>query len=182
MKLTLETLPLYCTDCGDCMLWALGRNSKGWPQARLDGKPQLVQRYIVTQLQGRDVPPRSAVTTKCGERLCVAPAHLVVRTRSAILRHTYATERRMTAAEYARRLARMQADGRAKLDWDTVEQIRARPAQDSHAKLAREFGMSEKAIANVRTFRAWRTQMAASSVFSWRPASGSAVARQQEQR
>lgn len=171
MKLTLETLPRYCNDCGDCMLWALGRNSSGWPQARLDGKPWLVGRYIVIQLLGREVGSRQAVTTRCGDRNCVAPEHLVVRSRSAIMRTAYATGRRMTAAEYAARLARCQSEGRAKLDWGLVEQIRARPQAETHAEIARAFGVHEKTVANVRTFRSWRLQAAASSVFSWRPSS-----------
>jgi hypothetical protein len=169
MKLALDTLPMYCHECGDCLLWALGRNSQGYPQARLDGKPWLVQRYVAAVLLGRAIPPRSVVTTRCGEKLCVSPAHVFVQTRSSVMRRCYATNRRMHAAEYARRLQSMQARGQVKLSWGLVEQIRARPASETTAQIAREFGASVRAVANVRAFRTWRYHMAAASVFSWRP-------------
>lgn len=170
MILTPETLAMYVDDCGDCMLWKLGTNGQGYAQARLNGQPQLVGRYIVQAWKQQKVSSRHAVTTRCGDRRCVAPDHLVVRLRGAIQADSYANGKRRPAGEYAERLRKVERMGWTSLTWDKVRQIRAMPEDMSHAEIARQFGASHKAVSEARRGVTWRQQAPASSVFTWRPA------------
>jgi hypothetical protein len=171
MKLTLDSLPMYCTDCSGCLLWRQGVNSMGYPQANLDGKGgQLVRRYVFTVLMGRDVPPGCVVSARCGSPICCSPDHLVAMKRGKVLELAYETGKRSGAMEYAARLDKAISEGRATLDWNKVHDIRSRPSAVPHTTLAAEFGVKPKAIAAVRRGLSWRPSPAVCSVFAWRPA------------
>lgn len=166
MKLTLESLPMYCQDCGDCLRWAQGVNNKGYPQANLDGKPTMVRRYVFTELMGLVISPKCVVSSRCSDRMCVAPEHLIAMRRGAVQKRAYEQGRRMHAAEYGARLRDMQRRGKTALDWPQVREIRARDAKLTHGELAREYGVSRRCISDVRRGITWRMSMPASSVFA----------------
>lgn len=166
MRLTLDNLAMYCHDCGDCLRWAQGLNSTGYPQANIGGKPVMVRRYVFTELLKKQIPQGCCVTARCGDKTCVAPEHLVAMKRGSVLVLAYAQGKRMHAAEYGARLRQMQRTGRTSLDWAKVNEIRSRPASTTHAALAAEFGVSPRCISDARRGVSWRMQMPASSVFA----------------
>lgn len=165
MHLTLKSLRHYCTEEGDCWLWKLGTLGNGYPQARVDGKGEALRQYVFCRLLKNVVKPRHVVTTTCGSRLCLNPRHLHERSRSEVLRGAHASGARCRPASYQKRLAAAIEIGLPRLDWHRVEDIRSRPKESTHAELAREFGVSERAISNVRRNITWRQHIAGSSVF-----------------
>jgi hypothetical protein len=167
VKLTLETLPRYATECGDCLLWNQGLHCKGYPQANIDGRPQLVRRYIFTELLGREIPKGCVVSSRCNEKLCIAPGCLMAMRWGKVQERSYRTGQRGGASEYAARLRSAERQGRLRLDWDKVREIRRRPDSATLVELAAEFGVSRRCIWDVRRGVSWRQQMPASSVFSW---------------
>jgi len=171
MRLTLETLHYYATASGDCLLWRLGTNGRGYPQACLGGKPGcMVRRYVFTSLLGREIARGSVVSSRCENPLCLAPDHLVSMRRGAVQARSYSNGSRMHAAEYSARLRSAIRHGRARLNWERVAAIRAMPESRTHQSIALEFAVHAKTIARVRAGLSWRLNQPASSVFNWRPA------------
>lgn len=167
MKLTLENLPMYCTACGDCLLWNQGVQSGGHPQAHINGKPGvLVRRHLFTELLGQRIPKGHLVTTKCGNRLCLAPEHVITMSMSKLKARDYSEGRRIVATEYASRLRGRLSHGRVVLDWGKVAEIRAAGPEVTNTALAVKFGTSLKTIGNARRGKTWRVSHAASSVFT----------------
>lgn len=167
MKLTLDTLHYYCTACGDCLLWNLGVNSTGYPQACIDGKQgQMVRRYLFTQLMGREIPSGHVATTKCDNRLCLEPEHQTTMKRGKVQERAYSKGKRIHALEYASRLAKAQEQGMAKLGWERARYIRSQPVERTNTAIAAELGVSHKVVSNVRRGRSWRENYGASSVFA----------------
>jgi hypothetical protein len=170
MKITRDNLHMYCTECGECLLWNQGVNSTGYPQANIDSKPgQMVRRHVFTNLLGKTLKAKERVATRCGNKLCLAEGCLYAETYGRTLSRAYKDGRRMGAMEYARRLEACRGIGMAKLDWEKVTAIRQEPESRSHQSIATELGLSHKTISQVRRYVTWKTQHAAASVFNWRP-------------
>lgn len=167
MKLTLQTLRHYCTECGDCLLWANGVNSTGYPQARIDGSSEtMVRRYIFTELLGKEIPPKCVVSTRCDNKLCIAPGCLIAMRRGKVQERSYARGKRMHVSEYRERLRHFQARGLTVLDWTKVRYIRSLPIERTHASIARELNVSRNTVAKVRRGLSWRENYGATSVFA----------------
>jgi hypothetical protein len=167
VKLTLATLHHYCTECGDCLLWANGVNSTGYPQARIDGDPEtMVRRYVFTRLLGREIPPRCVVATRCDNRLCIAPGHLIAMKRGKVQERSYAKGKRMHSAEYMERLRCFERRGLTVLNWDLVRYIRSLPVERTHAEIARELNVSQNTVAKVRRGLSWRESYGPTSIFA----------------
>jgi hypothetical protein len=166
VKITLGNLSMYCRDCGDCLLWAQSVNSTGYPQASIGCTTVMVRRYVFTELLGQTIPKGCVIASRCGDRLCVAPEHLVAMKRGAVQALAYAAGRRVRGLEYSARLRAMEARGRTRLDWAMVREIRSRPREVTHAALAAEFGVSHKCMSRVRQGVTWRQQLPGSSVFA----------------
>ncbi len=165
MKITLENLHMYCDECGDCLQWRLSRNSAGSPQANIDGRTQLVRRYVFTELLGRKVNGRhTRVTVTCGDELCVEPSHLVGRTYGEVLQRTYSSGARSGATEYVKRLDQARRAGMAKLDWDKVREIRALSPQTLQS-IANAYGIDPRTASSILKGESWRERMPGASVF-----------------
>jgi hypothetical protein len=161
MKLTLDTLHMYCDEEGDCLLWKLSAKKGAHPQARLDGKVQLVGRYVYTVLMGRQLANGHRVSPKCGNPLCIAPGCLQQQTYSTILKRSYATGKRSRINEYAARVQRAKDQGWVKLTLADVQAIRL--SDEPHTVLAERYDVHRKTIADARAGVHWRVQ--GSSVF-----------------
>lgn len=170
MRLTLESLPMHVDEFGECWLWKHSRNSTGYPQMSVGHRGGvLVKNHIFTELLGATVPSRRwCVVMSCGERACVRPEHIALRSRSANLRAAYKDGSRMGPMEYARRLNGSRH--LAKLTQQQVDEIRARDPGETHTEIAREYGVTLKTISEIRRGITWRRAVPSSSVFSWRPA------------
>lgn len=168
MKLTLETLHLYADHVGECLIWSQSVGSHGYPQARLDGRTQLVRPYVYYKLLGhefRRAYPR--IVSRCGNPLCISPDCLRSWSASQIMVREYATGSRSTHSEYLSRLRRSIRTGQAKLTREQVAEIRALPASMTHTEIARTYGVHNKTISDLRRGMSWRTEFPASSVFAY---------------
>lgn len=165
MILTLESLPRYCTEEGDCLIWNQSCNSGGKPQARLDGKGWLVQRYVYFVLKERPIDAKLRLTTRCGHRMCVSPDCIVASSYGAILKRAYAKGNRSTALEYTKRVASLVKQGRTKLSYELAQEIRA--SDESGASIARRLGMNAGTVNRIKSGHYWRQPC--TDVFTWRP-------------
>lgn len=163
MKLTLDNLHMYCEEEGNCLLWKLSLNQNAHPQARLEGRTQLVRRYVYLTLLGRRLPPKHNVSTRCRNPLCIAPDCLVARTQAMSVKLSYSSGRRCTTTEYASRVERIIKQGLTKLTREDVATIRA--SSEPHTVLAERFNVHRKTIAAARSGRYWKLP-AANSVFN----------------
>ena len=161
MKLTLDTLHFYCDEEGECLLWNLSAKKGQHPQARLEGKTQLVGRYVYTHLMGRQLANGHRVSAKCGNPRCISPGCLQSQTYSTILRRSYESGKRSRAGEYAARVQRARDQGWVKLTLADVHAIRA--SDETSAALAAKYNVHRKTISDARSGRHW--QVTGASVF-----------------
>jgi len=160
---TLDYVRARCTEIGECWVWAQGVQSKGYPQASIDGKPgQSVRAYVFTHLMGKPAPRtrRSCITTKCGNILCVSPDCLVLRTRAGIMREQWALGQRHPAVsdKFVKR----------KLTREQIDEIHALPPGFNQSEVARRMGVHARTICKVANGESYR-RMTPASVFEWRP-------------
>lgn len=166
MSLSMDQIRMRCTEEGTCLLWNQGLHCKGYPQARIDGRPQLVHRYVYTQIMGREVPKNRVVSNRCGNRLCVSPQCLTAITYGARLSRAYKRGNRLAAAEYVNRLEAAIKAGKAKLSFEIADHIRAERMDETNEALAKEYGVHPKTIYEVKRGKRWMRRLPASSVFN----------------
>ncbi len=167
MKLTLDNLPMYCEELGDCWMWKQGVNGQGYPQACIDKRPGVMVRRYVMELMGRTLQRNQPVSCRCGNKLCVNPAHLVASDHSQVLKRSYRNGRRSTPAEYLSRLKAAKANGMARMTEEQLRAIRTAPTEETITALAARLGLGRRAVSDARAGRSWRHSAPASSVFSW---------------
>ena len=59
----------------DCEIWTRGTTGNGYPALKKDGRTVYVKRARWEALHG-PIPEGLTVRSRCGNRLCVNPAHL----------------------------------------------------------------------------------------------------------
>jgi hypothetical protein len=159
---TLDYVRARCKEVGDCWLWAQAVQSKGYPQASIEGKTgQSVRSYVFTRLMGkRGASRRMCVTSRCGNVLCVSPECLVLKPRSAILSSQWKDgHRRATASpKFLQR----------KLTQEQVDELRSLPEGFNQSEWARRNGVHARTVCNVVSGKNYRPKPA-TSVFEWRP-------------
>ena len=166
MILTLENLTMYCHEEGNCLIWAQGANSVGYPMARIDNKPQLVRRYVYQHLLGKHLPRGYKVISKCGNIRCVSPGCLRSSTTGAIVRKAFADGKRDTYQETLKRRANCIATFSSKLDMALAREIRAQVG--THQAIADRYGVCRSTVKNIKLGRVWAEPE--NSVFNWRAA------------
>lgn len=167
MKLTLENLHMYCDEVGECLYWAQGVNSAGYPNAKIDGKTTMIKRHVFKLATGMQLDKMQLVSSRCGHKLCVTPGCLFATTHSAIIKKQYKSGARNKAFEYPSRLARAKMTGKAKVNEEIVAAIRALPQGTSAAEAAAQFGIHKSTANNIMTGRSWKTCVNSASVFNW---------------
>ncbi len=130
----------------ECWPWRGKLNTYGYGELKADCKRRLAHRLLVEWANG-PIPSGHVVRHKCDNPSCVNLWHLELGTQADNV-----------ADRVARgRCAQGERQGRAKLSWETVAGIRARSAE-SGAALAREFGVSQSTISEIRAGKRWKTQ------------------------
>jgi hypothetical protein len=168
MKLSLDTLHHHTTEEGDCMLWKHGTNSYGYPLARIDGITVNVRKWVFEQA-GKTMKNRHVIATRCGNRTCLNPDHLICVTRSSSNAAAYRTGRRNVASETAARRQSAALQGgiwTPKLNLEKARAIRAmKGGSRSQQSIADEYGISRSTVGEIWSGRRWRES--SYSVFTW---------------
>jgi hypothetical protein len=164
---TLEIVRHRCEEIGECWIWQQSVQSKGYPQASINGKPgQAVRTHVYVDLMKKRKPGAGeCIVAKCGNRLCVSPACLVMRTRGDVLRLQYQKGHRRPGPQSPLGCAL------PKLTRDQVEEIRALPpGSETKTATAKRFGVDRRTVEKILDGRSWKAAAAPASVFNWRPA------------
>lgn len=131
----------------DCVLWTAGKNTRGYGVFRLV-TTLLAHRVAYVQAHGQ-IPDEALVLHACDTRSCVNPRHLSIGTvadnsADMVARGRFADQRG-------------ERNGRAKLDWPKVDEIRKRlKTGETGAALAREFGITGQSISGIKLGRIWQ--------------------------
>ena len=168
MILNAENLHMYVEECGDCMLWKLGKNSAGHPYARLDGQARQVRAYVYEHIKGRTKRKGYVISPNCRNWLCVSPDHLVQITRGEMIRLSYKYGARGTPHEYRSKMQSMVNQDRTKLTFEIAEHIRMNESDIPNPVLGLKYGVHRSTIADIKNSKSWKP-LAVSSVFGWRP-------------
>ena len=141
-----------------CHEWTGSSNNAGYGAVGWRNSMRLVHRLVYALTHGveyEDIPRKTAILHKCGNRACVRLSHLEA-----------GTQQYNDKAALAANLRRI-ADGthnllgsnhpRSKLTEDDIPVIRARLAKrDRQVSIAADFGVSTSSISNIKTGRTWR--------------------------
>jgi hypothetical protein len=134
--------PPYLIGKGDCRLWVGHTNRNGYGAKRYNGKTVKAHTVTYILLHGA-VPAGLEICHLCDRPSCIAPEHLVARTRAWNSQDKVSKWRQ----------ARGERIGNAVLTADDVRAIRADPR--SSRKLALVYGVSSSAICDVRNGSTW---------------------------
>lgn len=133
-----------------CMLWLGNCDSGGYGVMTVSRAGVRAHRLALRIAVGPPDPPDAeaahAPREVCGNRHCVAPAHL-----------RWATKAENQADRWADGTHnRGDRDGRAKLTWDDVREIREKAALGaSNRVLGKEYGIDHSQICRIAAGRAW---------------------------
>ena len=134
-----------CTEDGDCWLWNDAVNEAGLPRY---GKGS-ARRKIWTTLNGPINGPYF-VGCICRERRCLNPEHLVLRTKSSVVKDGHAN-----AIKAQRYLAStLTARKRGKLNDRVAQEIRE--SDETLGVLAERYGVHLSLIGKVKAGQAWQ--------------------------
>lgn len=165
---SLQTVQDRCEMDGDCWIWKHSVNNKGLPQACIHGKGgQSVRKFVFRQRSDRSIGQKLRLTSVCQNRRCVAPDHVVCMTASDILTRAYRTGNRSAAGEYLSRVQRAHEAGYVKLGFEQARVIRQRIRDGETVRaIAKELGMWESSIRDIKHNRTWRDTAKNASVFN----------------
>lgn len=149
-KTIVDVIKEKTIEVGDCMEWTGYVHICGYPQTSTGGKPITVRRLLAIRL-GMN-PGKRVVTNSCGNRMCVAPHHLLMTTRKA--RSTQIIK--MANQSPKMRLMRHAASRRkSKLTYADVVDIRSIEGK-TQEQIAQMYGVSQRAVWNILNYRTWK--------------------------
>jgi hypothetical protein len=140
---------------GACWEWTGATSGSGYGRIKRSAKNHQVHRLMYETCYG-PIPLGMVVCHRCDNRLCVSPEHLFAGTASDNMRDC-ASKGRLMAQKDPSRLPHGETHKHARLTHADVEMIRALLTSGASARgLAREYGVSDRTIRNIRDRRKWR--------------------------
>jgi len=134
---------------GECWPWKQAVTPDGHGIVRLNGRTQKAHRVAWEMATGQLLLPGAVVRHLCHNPACCNPAHLTLGTHADNVRDRVA----------ARRSACGERNGRAKLSWLDVDDIRAaHRAGEPIGALARRYGVDHQAIRKAVQGETWRPE------------------------
>lgn len=131
-----------------CMLWMATRYASGYGGFKAGGSMFRAHRVSLWLAEGPPPTDQHQAAHSCRDRHCVAPAHL---------RWATSTENQADRVPDGTTI-RGERNGRAKLTWEQVTEIRARFADGAQRQqLAREYGVDWKQINRITRGEHWPT-------------------------
>lgn len=131
-----------------CWFWQAGEDKNGYGLMRVDGKTQRIHRVVYTLTKG-EIPNGLHVLHSCDQPGCVNPEHLYLGTH----------QRNMTDMVEKGRSHKPigSKNGRAKLTWEKVCEIRAACAAGEHpATVGKRYDTPRGTIYNIIAGRSWQ--------------------------
>jgi len=145
---------------GDCWVWQ-GKTNGGYGSLIINSKIIRAHRYSWEMANG-PIPGDLKVLHTCDNPPCVNPAHLFLGTNAdntadMVAKGRSTTGMRNGLVKHPERAARGSAHGSAKLNEDTVREIRAaRAAGESLSELSHHFEISPTTIIDVAKRKTWK--------------------------
>ena len=165
LQRALELVAERTVEEGECLIWQ-GSHSNKTPTACIAGTARSLRPLLWMATRGRAVQSGRLVSMSCNVPGCVAPDHLWLTTRSAIVKRAAATNNGVSRSAKCAAVARQRAP---KLTMAKARDIRKRRHERADS-LAAEYNVHESLIRRIWRNQAWAEHAANSSVFAWRPA------------
>ena len=152
MNEVMKRIEKLSHEDGDCRIWDGCVSGNGTPKMSAFKQKNLTVRRVVAELHGHKIAGK-IVTNTCGNRLCVAPEHVLVVNHSQ--QGKLNAERAGFASKISRR-AKISASARkrAKLTLEAVEDIRYGPGTVEE-KCAR-YGIAKATAMSIRAYKTWQ--------------------------
>jgi hypothetical protein len=132
-------------DCRGCHIWTGAKNDKGYGRFGVNGKNRFAHR-VAWEIAFGPIPDRQLVLHRCDNPNCVNPGHFFLGTQ--------ADNNADMDRKGRRRFLVGERATKAKLTPDQVFYVRRSPL--TNTELARELGVSRKAVAFIREGVNWR--------------------------
>lgn len=130
----------------DCWIWKGGVVTSGYGGFHVNGKSHKAHR-VSFELFVKEVPKGLLVCHACDIKLCVNPAHLFLGTNKENTADMIKKNRQAKGAD----------NGRAKLSWEDVKEIRhLRSTGLSYKELSKKFHVTGGNIWNILSHRTWK--------------------------
>jgi hypothetical protein len=131
----------------DCLIWPYSKNSNGYGQINVGGKPEIVSRIVCEMVNGPPTGEARYAAHSCGkgDLGCVSPLHLSWKTPKGNAEDMVAHGTSPRGAKSAS----------AKLSAENVTQIRSLFGLMSQRAISNSFGVSEQTICDIKKGRIW---------------------------
>lgn len=139
--------PYLDVEMTNCKLWTGARSGDGYGTVTIKGK-QLAAHRVAWEEANGSIQSGLWVLHRCDNPLCVNPEHLFLGTAKDNTQDCIRKGRRNT-----RRGSMLP---QAKLDEETVRQIRALAGTKRQSKIAREFGVSDATVSLIVRGKLWQ--------------------------
>lgn len=143
-----------CKEDGDCWIWQNGTSGNGTPTMHPPGGgPQIgARRYFAAGL-GLAIKGR-VVTTTCFNKLCVAPEHLLVTTRSKLGKLAHAHTAYASNIARCKKISDVRRAQSAKITPEQAAEIRQ--SSEILETVAQRYGISKATAQRIRVGGAWK--------------------------
>lgn len=149
----LDWIRERCIEDGDCWIWTAGCTSRGVPSMHKNGKVVGVRRVIAEYL-GMVIEGKK-VTTKCGNKRCVCPDHVLPATPVALGKMV---AKRTGYASFTVRNKKISDAKRANSSKLTAEQAKEiRESEDRLIDIAAKYGIAAATAQRIKAGKVWKT-------------------------
>ena len=124
--------------------------NSGHPQTSNGGRPIGVRRLTAIRL-GMN-PGKRVVTNKCGNKLCVAPHHLIMTTRQSKSAQILRLANLNPNLQMKRHVHTRKKSKLTYADAEAIRQIEGK----SQAEIAMMYGISQRSVWNILNYKTWR--------------------------
>ncbi len=136
-----------CAYTGDeCLLWPFSKLPNSYGTFTYGNRTRTAHSVVCERVHGKAPKGRKDATHTCGKRACVAPRHLVWKSRAENMADHLVHGTR----------ARGEKQGNSKLTAEDVVAIRALSASVSQDDLAERYGVCRSQISHIVTRQQWR--------------------------
>ena len=142
-------------EVGDCWIWTGATSTSGnSPIVHLAGIGCRLVRRVVYEMTGGKLYKNRPIGMKCGEPLCINPAHMYLSSNAEIAKIAGAQGKLSTVTKRAKIQQAAVNAGRTKLTPELAAIIRQ--SDESGAELGRRYGINRTLAARIKAGTAWR--------------------------